>query len=110
MESFEEKVLLAVGLIEGHMSFVNERVAKLEYWQYRLKGGLAALAFAYLYLFRLSGTLVAPPVTDTGLTFVTKDNVGPYASADSKFEGGSKNDIVNMPSSIPLPPASTLTR
>jgi len=72
-----------------------------------LQGFLSVL---YLYLYRLSGTLVAPPVTDTGLTFVTKDNVGPYASADSKFEGGSKNDLVQMPSSIALPPASVLTR
>jgi simple sugar transport system substrate-binding protein len=68
------------------------------------------LPVLYLYLFRLSGTLVFPPVTDTGLTFVTKDIAPLYASADSKFEGGSKNDIVNMPASIPLPPASTLTR
>jgi simple sugar transport system substrate-binding protein len=72
-----------------------------------LQGFLSVL---YLYLYRLSGTLVAPPVTDTGLTFVTKENVGPYKSADSKFEGGSKGDLINMPSSIPLPPASTLTR
>jgi simple sugar transport system substrate-binding protein len=68
------------------------------------------LPVLYLYLYRLSGTLVFPPVTDTGLTFVTKDIAPLYASADSKFEGGSKNDIVNMPASIPLPPASTLTR
>lgn len=72
-----------------------------------LQGFLTVL---YLYLYRLSGTLVAPPVTDTGLTFVTKENVGPYKSADSKFEGGSKGDLINMPSSIPLPPPSTLTR
>jgi simple sugar transport system substrate-binding protein len=68
------------------------------------------LPVLYLYLYRLSGTLVFPPVTDTGLTFVTKDTAGLYASADSKFEGGSKNDVVAMPSAIPLPPASTLTR
>jgi simple sugar transport system substrate-binding protein len=68
------------------------------------------LPVLYLYLYRLSGTLVFPPVTDTGLTFVTKDTADLYASADSKFEGGSKNDIVNMPAAIPLPPASTLTR
>jgi simple sugar transport system substrate-binding protein len=68
------------------------------------------LTVVYLYLYRLSGTLVAPPVTDTGLTFVTKQNIGPYKSADSKFEGGSKGDIVQMPSSIPLPPASVLQR
>jgi simple sugar transport system substrate-binding protein len=72
-----------------------------------LQGFLSVL---YLYLFRLSGTLVAPPVTDTGLTFVTKANVGPYASADSRFEGGKNTGLVAMPSSIPLPPPSTITR
>jgi simple sugar transport system substrate-binding protein len=68
------------------------------------------LSVVYLYLFRLSGTLVAPPVTDTGLTFVTKENVGPYASAGSKFEGGKNSDIIDMPDAIPLPPPSILTR
>lgn len=72
-----------------------------------LQGFLSVL---YLFLYRLSGTLVAPPVTDTGLTFVTKENVGPYKSANSKFEGGANNDVVSMPSAIPLPPASVLTR
>ncbi|HEV2784045.1 MAG TPA: substrate-binding domain-containing protein [Actinophytocola sp.] len=72
-----------------------------------LQGFLSVL---YLYLFRLSGTLVFPPNTNTGLTFVTKQNIGPYKSADSKFEGGSKSDLINMPSSIPLPPATVLTR
>jgi simple sugar transport system substrate-binding protein len=41
----------------------------------------------YLYLFNLSGGLVSPPNTDTGLTFVTKDNVGPYLNTKSRFEG-----------------------
>jgi simple sugar transport system substrate-binding protein len=41
----------------------------------------------YLYLFNLSGGLLSPPNTDTGLTFVTKDNVGPYLNTTSRFEG-----------------------
>ncbi|WP_328451293.1 substrate-binding domain-containing protein [Amycolatopsis sp. NBC_00438] len=72
-----------------------------------LQGFLSVL---YLYLFRLSGTLVAPPVTDTGLTFVTKENVGPYATARSRFEGGDNKDVIAMPGAIPLPPASVLSR
>lgn len=72
-----------------------------------LQGFLSVL---YLYLFRLSGTLVAPPVTDTGLTFVTKENVGPYATARSRFEGGDNKDVIAMPGSIPLPPASVPSR
>jgi simple sugar transport system substrate-binding protein len=68
------------------------------------------LSVMYLYMYRLSGTLVFPPETDTGLTFVTKDNIGPYKSANSKFEGGNKNDVLQMPGSIPLPPAVVLNR
>ncbi|MBO0774806.1 MAG: substrate-binding domain-containing protein [Actinobacteria bacterium] len=45
------------------------------------------LPVMYLYLYNLSGGLVAPPNTDTGLTFVTKDNVSPYLSSQSRFEG-----------------------
>jgi simple sugar transport system substrate-binding protein len=41
----------------------------------------------YLYMFKLSGGLVAPPETDTGLSFVTKANVGPYSSPTNRFEG-----------------------
>ena len=36
------------------------------------------LPVMYLYLFQLSGGLVSPPTTDTGLNFVVKDNVDPY--------------------------------
>ena len=34
----------------------------------------------YLYLFQLSGGLVSPPTTDTGLKFVVKGNVDPYTA------------------------------
>jgi simple sugar transport system substrate-binding protein len=49
-----------------------------------LQGFLPTL---YLYLFQLSGGLVSPPTTDTGLKFVTKANVAPYSSPASRFEG-----------------------
>ncbi|HEY5984950.1 MAG TPA: sugar ABC transporter substrate-binding protein [Streptosporangiaceae bacterium] len=45
------------------------------------------LPVLYLYLFNLSGGLVHPPETDTGLTFVTKANVDPYLSTQSRYEG-----------------------
>jgi simple sugar transport system substrate-binding protein len=45
------------------------------------------LPTVYLYLFKLSGGLVSPPATDTGLKFVTKANVAPYSSPSSRFEG-----------------------
>ena len=51
-----------------------------------LQGFLPVL---YLYLFKLSGGLVLPPNTDTGLSFVTKSNVGPYLTTTSRFEGSS---------------------
>ncbi len=41
----------------------------------------------YMYLWQLSGGLVSPPPTDTGVKFVTKANVGPYTSPTSRFEG-----------------------
>ena len=88
------------GVKSGALDFTIDQSAYLQ-------GFLPVL---YLYLYRLSGTLVKPPATDTGLTFVTKDNIAPYAaSPPSRVEGGSNGGIVNMPSSIPLPPPSTVT-
>jgi simple sugar transport system substrate-binding protein len=49
-----------------------------------LQGFLPTL---YLYLFQLSGGLVSPPTTDTGLKFVVKGNVDPYTSAPTRYEG-----------------------
>ena len=51
-----------------------------------LQGFLPVLS---LYLFNLSGGLVNPPETNTGLTFVTKANVGPYLNTTSRYEGSS---------------------
>lgn len=45
------------------------------------------LPVLYLYLFNLSGGLVHPPETDTGLTFVTKATVDPYLTTQSRYEG-----------------------
>jgi simple sugar transport system substrate-binding protein len=49
-----------------------------------LQGFLPTL---YMYLFQLSGGLVAPPTTDTGLKFVTKSNAGAYTATQTRFEG-----------------------
>ena len=51
-----------------------------------LQGFLPVIA---LFMFNLSGGLVAPAETNTGLTFVTKANVGPYQNTTSRFEGSS---------------------
>ena len=60
-----------------------------------LQGFLPTL---YLYLYNLSGGLVPPPDTDTGLSFVTKTNVDPYLASPSRFEGSTTAQKV-----IPLP-------
>jgi len=49
-----------------------------------LQGFLPTL---YMYLFQLSGGLVAPPETNTGLKFVTKANAGTYTAQQTRFEG-----------------------
>jgi len=41
----------------------------------------------YLYLWQLSGGLVNPATTDTGLKFVTKSNAAAYTSPTTRFEG-----------------------
>jgi simple sugar transport system substrate-binding protein len=56
-----------------------------------LQGFLPVL---YLYLYKLSGTLVSPPFTNTGLKFVTKDLIGPYLSSTNRFEGSSAKQQV----------------
>jgi simple sugar transport system substrate-binding protein len=48
-----------------------------------LQGFLPVL---YMYLFRLSGGVLSPSDTDTGLSVVTKSNVTPYI-ADSRYQG-----------------------
>jgi simple sugar transport system substrate-binding protein len=49
-----------------------------------LQGFLPILA---LYLYKVSGGLIAPTETNTGLLFVTQDNVDPYLSTTSRWEG-----------------------
>ncbi len=51
-----------------------------------------------LFLFKLSGGLQAPSDTNTGLLFVTKNNVGPYLSTQTRFEGSSSQQKVVSPS------------
>jgi simple sugar transport system substrate-binding protein len=87
------------GVSSGALDFTIDQSAYLQ----------GFLPVMYMYMYRLSGTLVVPPATDTGLTFVTKATAGLYASSSSRFEGGSKRDLITMPKSIGLPPATTVT-
>jgi simple sugar transport system substrate-binding protein len=52
-----------------------------------LQGFLPVLA---LYLYKVSGGLISPPVTNTGLLFVTKDNVDPYQTTKTRYQGSDK--------------------
>ena len=61
-----------------------------------LQGFLPVL---YLYLFNLTGGLQVPPNTDTGLTFVTKSNVGPYLNTKTSYEGSAPPPPVLVPRS-----------
>jgi len=44
------------------------------------------LPTVYLYLYNISGGTIVPSDTDTGLSFITKSNLGPYNAA-SRFQG-----------------------
>ena len=59
------------------------------------------LPVMYMYLFNLTGGLVAPPNTDTGLTFVTKSNVGPYLNTKTSYEGSAPSPTL-VPRSGPI--------
>ena len=49
-----------------------------------LQGFLPVIA---LYLYKVSGGLISPTQTNTGLLFVTKDNVEPYQNTKTRYEG-----------------------
>jgi simple sugar transport system substrate-binding protein len=64
-----------------------------------LQGFLPVLS---LYLYKLSGGLVSPSETNTGLLFVTKDNVDPYLTTQTRFEGSStKQQVIERSGAIP---------
>lgn len=65
------------GIKKGALDFTIDQ-------QPYLQGFLPVVA---LYLYKLSGGLIAPPETNTGLLFVTKDNVDPYLTTKTRFEG-----------------------
>jgi simple sugar transport system substrate-binding protein len=70
------------------------------------------LPVLYLYLFNLTGGLVLPPDTDTGLSFVTKSNVTPYLKSSTTYEGSSgasKPTLVSRSGAIQNPIATTST-
>ena len=55
-----------------------------------LQGFLPTL---YLYLWQLSGGLIAPPETNTGLKFVTKANADTYTAQETRYEGSTTKQV-----------------
>jgi len=47
-----------------------------------------------MFLYKLSGGLAQPSTTDTGLLFVTKDNVANYTKVQTRFEGSSSTELL----------------
>ncbi|MFC7527610.1 sugar ABC transporter substrate-binding protein [Actinoplanes sp. GCM10030250] len=80
------------GIKEGNLDYTIDQ-------QPYLQGFLPVLA---LYLYKLSGGLLAPSETNTGLLFVTKDNVVPYQDTKTRYQG-SATDQVLVPRSGPIP-------
>lgn len=72
-----------------------------------LQGFLPVL---YMYLYNLSGSQLAPPDTDTGLTILNKGNVGAFAK-NSRFQGGSSGQqyLPRPAGAINQPMATTST-
>ncbi|NGN68125.1 sugar ABC transporter substrate-binding protein [Streptomyces sp. A7024] len=76
---------------EGSLDFTIDQ-------QPYLQGFLTVL---YLWMYRLSGGLVMPSITDTGLLFVTEDTVDPYLKTKTRYEGSStKQQYVKRSGSI----------
>ncbi len=50
-----------------------------------------------LFLYKLSGGLMQPSETNTGLLFVTKNTVGPYLKTQTRFEGSSDKQQLVTP-------------
>ncbi|NMO49693.1 sugar ABC transporter substrate-binding protein [Actinoplanes sp. TBRC 11911] len=79
------------GVKEGNLDYTIDQ-------QPYLQGFLPVL---YLYFYKLSGGLLFPSETNTGLLFVTKDNVDPYQNTKSRYEG-STTDKVLVPKTGPI--------
>ncbi len=55
------------------------------------------LPVVYLYLWKLSGGVVAPPETNTGLVFLGPEDAALFLETDSRFEGDSEEQKVIEP-------------
>src|SRR5262249_61950727 len=79
------------GVKDGNLTFTIDQPAYLQGFD----------TIMQLYLYNLSGGLMQPTNTDTGLGIVVQSNVEPYL-AKNRFEGtSSKQQALKSPSSIP---------
>jgi simple sugar transport system substrate-binding protein len=71
----------------GHLDFTIDQQPYLQ----------GFLPVVQLFLYKLSGGLSQPAETNTGLLFVTKNNVDPYLNTKTRFEGSSdKQQVVKV--------------
>src|SRR5215471_14667650 len=79
------------GINDGNLTFTIDQQAYLQGFDTLLQ----------LFLYNVSGGLMKPTNTDTGLGIVVKSNVGPYL-AKNRFSGtSSKQQTLKPPSSVP---------
>jgi len=87
--SLKDKGIVAGGFDLNPSTLQSIKAGQLDFTidqQPYLQGFLPVL---YLWMYKLSGGLVAPSETNTGLLFVTKDNVDPYLTTKTRYEGSS---------------------
>ncbi len=72
------------GIANGHLDFTIDQ-------QPYLQGFYTVMEMA---MFKYSGGLVGPAEINTGLKFVTKENVEPYRTTQSRYEGNSADEKV----------------
>jgi simple sugar transport system substrate-binding protein len=65
---------------QGFLDFTIDQQPYLQGWH----------PVVQLFMYKLSGGLVFPSETNTGLLFVTKANVKPYLTTKTRYEGSSK--------------------
>lgn len=82
------------GVKDGHLEFTIDQQPYLQGFDPVMQ----------LFLFKVSGGLVAPADVNTSLKFVTKQNVDPYLAAKTRYEGSTeKAKIVQSPKKIQVP-------
>jgi simple sugar transport system substrate-binding protein len=76
---------------KGNLTFTIDQQAYLQ----------GFVTIMQLFMYQVSGGLLRPVDTDTGLLFVTQSSVGPYLSSKNRYEGASGTEkVVKAPTTI----------